>query len=454
MPSEDEVEVGAAGLRTAGGLSGKRGDPSPTPPHGSLAIEELTNHYIAHRAKLRQYALTFVDDYSLAEDVVQQAYVKTCESLNSGRAIDNVPSWLFRCVRNLAIDQQRREPALAFDEELYERGISSLAHQAHIREQLRAVEGAVAALPDHFRHAFVLAELRGMAYEEIAGEMHKSVGAVRQILRRARQQVREMVGADTAPLALPFGSAFEVHGSFGDLIRSLRDRISGQLHGVHAWLDSLGTRTTEAAALPAAALVVGALAVATVVGSPATSRSTPPTVIGTPAPGDMVVPDHFTGPPESARSRTADAPRNSNISAPSSLKVVAIDQTDRSPVAADRGDRDPSDRHSTDRPGERGGVAGNDGNTSPVEVTPEASPVPGGAEDGPIGGLTVCGSCSDGPEADPNAHPAGGAPEGHMSVPGVQATAEEASVMIPEPSVEPIQGDEPAATPLNGPALP
>jgi hypothetical protein len=69
------------------------------------------------------------------------------------------------------------------------------------RQGLRDVIAAVQALPERQRDAIVLRELEGRSYEEIAGELGVTGGAVRQLLNRARTTLRAAATAIT-PLGL------------------------------------------------------------------------------------------------------------------------------------------------------------------------------------------------------------------------------------------------------------
>src|SRR6202011_454583 len=74
---------------------------------------------------------------------------------------------------------------------------------AEQREELRAVLAAVESLPRRQRDAIVLRAIEGRSYDEIAGTLGASPGAVAQLLNRARISVRERVLALTPadPLA-------------------------------------------------------------------------------------------------------------------------------------------------------------------------------------------------------------------------------------------------------------
>lgn len=137
-----------------------------------------------------------------AEDLVQETYVRAFRFFH--RYDDGLPftSWLYRIMTNVHIDMVRRKSRL--------RTVSL--------EQAGGTEGKTWDLPDasmnadetighegfgdllqlglkamtpEFRMAVVLADVEGMAYEEIAEIMETSVGTVRSRIHRGRKQLRE-----------------------------------------------------------------------------------------------------------------------------------------------------------------------------------------------------------------------------------------------------------------------
>jgi RNA polymerase sigma factor (sigma-70 family) len=132
-----------------------------------------------------------------AEDAVQQAFVNAYEAMLRDESELSLRPWLYRIAHNVAVNALR-DPGPRHDT-LHE-GIDGVERpdQALERTQgLRDVVAAVQALPERQRDAIVLRELEGRSYEEIAGELGVTNGAVRQLLNRARTSLRAAATAVT-----------------------------------------------------------------------------------------------------------------------------------------------------------------------------------------------------------------------------------------------------------------
>lgn len=132
------------------------------------------NLYLRHRAALIDYAAPIVGDRARAEDVVQEAWLRFSPPAESapGRPILRPVGYLYRVVRNIAIDFARkgsREIAGERGEALAARHepVGDLTVEALHRAELRSVAEALAKLPERSRRAFHMRRFEGMTYAEI-----------------------------------------------------------------------------------------------------------------------------------------------------------------------------------------------------------------------------------------------------------------------------------------------
>ncbi len=139
-----------------------------------------------------------------AEDLVQESFVRAFRFF--GRYREDLPfaNWLYRIMCNAHIDSVRRRGRLRTTSlELHtENGSSTLEipdlESSPDRELLERsmddhVQECLVDMNPEFRTAVLLADVEGMAYEEIAVVMETSVGTVRSRIHRGRKQLRRML---------------------------------------------------------------------------------------------------------------------------------------------------------------------------------------------------------------------------------------------------------------------
>jgi RNA polymerase sigma factor (sigma-70 family) len=153
------------------------------------ALEEIVRRY---RAPLVAFAAMIVPEHR-ADDVVQESLLRAFDALQASRAEIQLRPWLFRIVRNQALNDIRDTPV---SEELTEQleGVASPEQIAERREEVAALVGGLRALPEAQREAIVARELEGRGHAEIAAELGTSPGAVRQLIFRARATLRGAAG--------------------------------------------------------------------------------------------------------------------------------------------------------------------------------------------------------------------------------------------------------------------
>lgn len=150
--------------------------------------------------KVFSLALRLVGNSVDAEDLVQEAYVRAYRFFD--RYDDNLPfsSWMYRIVTNCHIDQMRRKGKIkstSLDTSSDTGAAWEIPDESDAPDRLlmqdqmdEAIQLGLQAMTPDFRTAVVLADVEGMAYEEIADVMKTSIGTVRSRIHRGRKQLR------------------------------------------------------------------------------------------------------------------------------------------------------------------------------------------------------------------------------------------------------------------------
>jgi len=153
------------------------------------AFEEIVRRY---GRPLGRYAAAIVGGRS--EDVTQDAFSKALIALRRDDSEIELRPWLFRIVRNTALNDLRDSPP---SPELLAEAIAGggdPTEELERREALADLMRRLHALPEPQRAAIVMRELEGLGHDEIAVALGLSGGAARQAIYRARQALRSGMG--------------------------------------------------------------------------------------------------------------------------------------------------------------------------------------------------------------------------------------------------------------------
>jgi RNA polymerase sigma-70 factor (ECF subfamily) len=154
----------------------------------------------AHYRRLCLFAEGFVNSRDQAEDLVEEVFVRTWESRESCRGCNSLKAYLYVAVRNRAFKLLRHRRVA---DRVAERarsggpvpGMSTTrndpAEYTAAGELARAVERAIASLPERSRQAYLLHRQHGMSYAEIAATMEISAKTVENHIARAVKALRE-----------------------------------------------------------------------------------------------------------------------------------------------------------------------------------------------------------------------------------------------------------------------
>lgn len=140
-----------------------------------------------------------------AEDLVQETYLRAYRFFHRYDRSLQFTSWLYRIMTNVHIDTMRRKSRVkttsldtvgAPGNKTWEIADESLSPDTGILDSQLAepLQQALRAMTPEFRTAVLLADVEGMAYEEIAEMMNVSIGTVRSRIHRGRKQLKERLG--------------------------------------------------------------------------------------------------------------------------------------------------------------------------------------------------------------------------------------------------------------------
>ncbi|MEX0980326.1 MAG: sigma-70 family RNA polymerase sigma factor [Gemmatimonadota bacterium] len=157
--------------------------------------------------RLLNFVYRTVGDRERAQDLVQETFVRVYRHLHRFDQSKKFSTWIYTIASNLAKNELRnrsRNPLVLFQtiKRNWDADHRPLEWEDHSykpddlyrKRHLRAlVENAVAELPEHHRIVFVLRELEGKTYEEIADITGVNLGTVKSRLNRARNNFARLI---------------------------------------------------------------------------------------------------------------------------------------------------------------------------------------------------------------------------------------------------------------------
>jgi len=168
------------------------------------AFGELVKRY---DSRLLNFVYRTVGDRERAQDLVQETFVRVYRHLHRFDQTKKFSTWIYTIAGNLAKNELRnrsRNPLVLFQTikknwdadhrplewEDHSYKPDDLYRKRHLKDM---VEKAVSQLPEHHRIVFVLRELEGKTYEEIADITGCNLGTVKSRLNRARNNFARII---------------------------------------------------------------------------------------------------------------------------------------------------------------------------------------------------------------------------------------------------------------------
>ncbi|HJR63636.1 MAG TPA: RNA polymerase sigma factor [Gemmatimonadaceae bacterium] len=178
-----------------------------TEPDASLVARVRMGDAAAFEVLLRRYfraaylvALARVSDRDEAEDICQEAFLRSWEHIQECRDPSRFGGWLIRIVRNLALNR-REYLALRITEPLDDVALAAAPDRTERHAELEALREtlrrALAQLSMHQREIVLLHDLEGWTHAEIASRLDISELMSRRHLSDARKRLRMLLGDQT-----------------------------------------------------------------------------------------------------------------------------------------------------------------------------------------------------------------------------------------------------------------
>jgi RNA polymerase sigma-70 factor (ECF subfamily) len=170
-------------------------------PESSDASGHTEALYREHGAAVAALCRSLLRDRGEAEDATQQVFLSAHRSLLTGTTPQEPLAWLLAVARNECYARFRRRAATPVPAGEAADGATADASVHVLRaSELATMWDEVGRMPRAQRDAFLLREIRGLSYGQLATELSLSAPSVRSLLLRARTRLRHRLGDVVAGL--------------------------------------------------------------------------------------------------------------------------------------------------------------------------------------------------------------------------------------------------------------
>ena len=154
-----------------------------------LAQDRLAQKMLYDRYSAAMFTLAYrmTNDFELANDALQEAFVKIFRSLHQFRRESTIGAWIKTIVTRTTLGLIKKQIQFSPLPDDINHHIVDWGHALDVEYLEKAIQG----LPSGYRTVFVLIEVEGFSHKEVAELLNISVGTTKSQLFHARKKLKE-----------------------------------------------------------------------------------------------------------------------------------------------------------------------------------------------------------------------------------------------------------------------
>ncbi len=148
----------------------------------------------AFHVPLYQFIRKRVDDEAVAEDLLQDVFLKVHQHIGALKEVKKLESWIYQITRNIIIDYYRgKMPTTTLEEPAVLQLPEVLPDDDIVTELLPSVHAMVRSLPEQDRQALILTEYQGLTQKELGERLGLSFSGAKSRVQRAREKLKQQL---------------------------------------------------------------------------------------------------------------------------------------------------------------------------------------------------------------------------------------------------------------------
>ncbi len=163
-----------------------------TPEGKSPVDDRLASIWQDYHDKLLGFIRGRVESTSVAEDILQDVFIKIQLGLASLQNSERMENWIYQIVRNAVVDHYRSRRI--FEELPQSLAVPEPDQEAQARHEISTcLQPMLESLPPPYRDALRMSEIEGMKQKQVAEALGLSLSGAKSRVQRGRAMIRNML---------------------------------------------------------------------------------------------------------------------------------------------------------------------------------------------------------------------------------------------------------------------
>ena len=140
-----------------------------------------------HADDIKYFILSKVKDEVIADDLLQETFIKVHTKLNTLKDEDKLKSWLFSIARYTVLDYFRSKKLVyeTTDEDFI------FEEQKLEHTEVDCLHGIIKSLPKKYRDPLFLSDIKGIKQQQIANQLNLALPTIKSQIQRGRKMIAQ-----------------------------------------------------------------------------------------------------------------------------------------------------------------------------------------------------------------------------------------------------------------------
>ncbi|HAS74107.1 MAG TPA: RNA polymerase sigma factor SigZ [Clostridiales bacterium UBA8960] len=157
---------------------------------------DITNVWNQFRSELLNFIKTKVSDGFIAEDILQEVFVKIYKNMDQLEDQAKLRAWLYKITKNTIVDyyKKNKNPLLFVDEFDFEPNADEDVYNDNYNDEMsKCLKTFLFDLPDKYKEPLEMFDLKEMKHADISKALNLSVSGSKTRIQRAREMLRTVL---------------------------------------------------------------------------------------------------------------------------------------------------------------------------------------------------------------------------------------------------------------------